>query len=114
MRAIGDFEELLDWLEAAQLDRVGCFKYSPVEGAAANALPGAVPDEVKEERYHRFMQAQQKISEKRLQAKVGRTLEVIVDEITPRGAICRSHADAPEIDGLVQIQDGAAAGDDNT
>jgi ribosomal protein S12 methylthiotransferase len=98
-----EFDYLLQWLEEAQLDRVGCFKYEPVEGASANALAGAVPEEVKEERWHRFMQAQQKISEKRLQAKVGRTLEVIVDEITPKGAICRSHADAPEIDGSVIV-----------
>jgi ribosomal protein S12 methylthiotransferase len=98
-----DFDYLLQWLEEAQLDRVGCFKYEPVEGASANALPGAVPEEVKEERWHRFMQAQQKISAKRLAAKVGRTIEVIVDEITPQGAICRSHADAPEIDGTVIV-----------
>jgi ribosomal protein S12 methylthiotransferase len=98
-----DFDYLLQWLDEAQLDRVGCFKYEPVEGAAANALPGAVPEELKEERWHRFMQAQQAISAKRLQAKVGRTIEVLVDEITPKGAICRSHADAPEIDGTVIV-----------
>ncbi len=103
-----DFDYLLQWLDEAQLDRVGCFKYEPVEGAAANALPGAVPEEVKEERWHRFMQAQQVISARRLAAKVGRTIEVIVDEITPKGAICRSHADAPEIDGTV-IVSGAKA-----
>jgi ribosomal protein S12 methylthiotransferase len=98
-----DFEEMLDWLEEAQLDRVGCFKYSPVEGAAANALPGAVPEELKEERYHRFMQAQAAISESRLAAKVGRTIEVLVDEVQGDTAIGRSHADAPEIDGQVSI-----------
>jgi ribosomal protein S12 methylthiotransferase len=98
-----DFEMLLDWLEEAQLDRVGCFKYSPVEGAAANALPGAVPEEVKEERYHRFMQAQAGISEARLAAKVGRTIEVLIDEVQGDTAIGRSHADAPEIDGQVSV-----------
>ncbi|MGH8441541.1 MAG: 30S ribosomal protein S12 methylthiotransferase RimO [Nevskiaceae bacterium] len=98
-----DFETLLDWLEEAQLDRVGCFKYSPVEGAAANALPGAVPEEVKEERYHRFMQAQAGISEARLAAKVGKTIEVLVDEVQGDTAIGRSHADAPEIDGQVSL-----------
>jgi ribosomal protein S12 methylthiotransferase len=98
-----DFAMLLDWLEEAQLDRVGCFKYSPVEGAAANALPGAVPDEVKEERYHRFMQAQAAISEARLAAKVGRTLEVLIDEVQDGTAVGRSHADAPEIDGTVSV-----------
>jgi ribosomal protein S12 methylthiotransferase len=98
-----DFEELLEWLEHAQIDRAGCFKYSPVEGAAANALPGAVPEEVKEERYHRFMQAQAVISEARLAAKVGRTLEVLIDETQGDTAIGRSHADAPEIDGQVSV-----------
>jgi ribosomal protein S12 methylthiotransferase len=98
-----DFEVLLDWLEEAQLDRVGCFKYSPVEGAAANALPGAVPEEVKEERYHRFMQAQAVISESRLAAKVGRTIEVLIDEVQGDTATGRSHADAPEIDGTVSV-----------
>jgi len=103
-----DFDYLLQWLEEADLDRVGCFRYEPVQGAAANALPGAVPDEVKEERWHRFMQAQQAISTRRLAAKVGRRIEVIVDEIAPRGAICRSHADAPEIDGNVIVRGSAA------
>src|SRR5436190_17687726 len=98
-----DFEILLDWLEEAQLDRVGCFKYSPVEGAAANALAGAVPEEVKEERYHRFMQAQAAISEDKLAAKVGRTLEVLIDEVQDDTAVGRSHADAPEIDGNVSV-----------
>jgi ribosomal protein S12 methylthiotransferase len=98
-----DFEVLLDWLEEAQLDRVGCFKYSPVEGAAANALPGAVPEEVKEERYHRFVQAQAAISESRLAARVGRTLEVLIDEVQGDTATGRSHADAPEIDGTVSV-----------
>jgi ribosomal protein S12 methylthiotransferase len=105
-----DFRILLDWLEEAELDRVGCFRYSPVEGAAANALPGAVPDAVKEERWHRFMQAQQKISARRLTARVGRRMRVLVDSIDGDVAIGRSEADAPEIDGLVRIAgDGAAA-----
>jgi len=98
-----DFDILLDWLEEAQLDRVGCFKYSPVEGAAANALPGAVPEEVKEERYHRFMQAQAVISESRLAAKVGTVQEVLIDEVLGDTATGRSHADAPEIDGTVSV-----------
>ena len=100
-----DFGQLLDWLEEAELDRVGCFKYEPVRDAAANALPGAVPEEVKEERWHRFMAAQQVISERRLQERVGRRIEVIIDEIDAREdrAIGRSAADAPEIDGRVYL-----------
>ncbi|WP_207486097.1 30S ribosomal protein S12 methylthiotransferase RimO [Arenibaculum pallidiluteum] len=96
-----DVKFLLDWLEEAQLDRVGCFKYEPVEGAKANELPGAVPEEVKQERWERFMQAQQKISEARLARKIGRRLEVLIDEVDEEGAIGRSYADAPEIDGSV-------------
>jgi ribosomal protein S12 methylthiotransferase len=99
-----DFELLIDWLEEAELDRVGCFKYEPVKGAAANELPGAVPEEVKEERWHRFMAAQQVISAKRLKKKVGTTIDVLIDEAGPKGAIGRSKADAPEIDGLVQVK----------
>jgi ribosomal protein S12 methylthiotransferase len=98
-----DFQMLLDFLEEAQLDRVGCFQYSPVEGAAANELPDPVPEEVKQERYDRFMQVQQKISAARLQLKIGRTLEVLIDEVDEEGAIGRSYADAPEIDGLVYL-----------
>ncbi len=98
-----DFQVLLDWLDEAQLDRVGCFKYSPVAGATANELPGVVPDEVKEERWHRFMQKQQAISAARLQAKVGRRMRVLVDSLEARTAIARSEADAPEIDGTVRI-----------
>jgi ribosomal protein S12 methylthiotransferase len=98
-----DFQVLLDWLDEAQLDRVGCFRYSPVEGATANDLPGAVPEEVKEDRWHRFMQKQQEISAARLQARVGRTLRVLVDAVEARTAIARSEADAPEIDGTVRI-----------
>jgi ribosomal protein S12 methylthiotransferase len=98
-----DFQVLLDWLDEAQLDRVGCFKYSPVEGATANDLPGAVPDEVKDERWHRFMQKQQGISAARLAAKVGRKMRVLVDAVKARTAIARSEADAPDIDGSVRI-----------
>jgi ribosomal protein S12 methylthiotransferase len=99
-----EFEELLQFLEAAQLDRVGCFAYSPVEGAAANALPGPVPDEVKEERRERFMRAQQKISARKLKAKVGRKLEVLVDA----PGVGRTAGDAPEIDGTVRFKGGKA------
>jgi len=101
-----DFEDLLDFLDAAQLDRVGCFAYSPVGGAAANELPDAVPEEVKEERLARFMELQEQISADRLQAKVGRREQVLVDEVVEEGAVGRSRADAPEIDGQVFI-DGA-------
>ncbi len=105
-----EFEELLDFLEEAQLDRVGAFAYSPVEGAAANALPDPVPDEVRQERLARFMDVQAAISEAKLAAKVGTVQECIVDAIDGELAIARSKADAPEIDGLVQIQDGFEAG----
>ncbi len=102
-----DFQQLLDFLHEAQLDRVGCFKYSPVEGASANALPGGVPEELKEERLARFMQLQEDISADKLTRKVGRTLTVLIDEVTSEGeAIGRSSADAPEIDGVVIIEDG--------
>ena len=99
-----EFEELLSFLQEAQLDRAGCFTYSPVNGAAANALPGAVPDALKEERRARFMQAQEKISAQRLPDKVGKTLTVLVDEVKPNEATARSSADAPEIDGQVFIR----------
>lgn len=99
-----DFEYLLDWMSEAQLDRVGCFQYSPVDGAPANALPDAVPDEVKEERWHRFMAHQQEISAQRLAAKVGREMDVLIDEVGEDGVIARSSADAPEIDGNVFVQ----------
>jgi len=98
-----EFEELLAFLEEAQLDRVGCFAYSPVDGATANALPGAVPDSVKQERRARFMERQAKISAGRLARKVGTTLTVLVDEAGPEGALARSSADAPEIDGVVHV-----------
>ena len=101
-----EFEALLAFLEEAQLDRVGCFAYSPVEGAAANALPDPIPDPVKEERRTRFMAAQEKISTTRLQAKIGRSMTVLVDEVGKQGAVARSAADAPEIDGLVYVEDG--------
>jgi ribosomal protein S12 methylthiotransferase len=99
-----DFELLLDWLREARLDRVGCFKYSPVEGAAANALPDPVPEEVKEDRLARFMEVAAAISEEKLAAKVGRRMRVLVDQVDEdEGAIARSEADAPEIDGVVRI-----------
>jgi ribosomal protein S12 methylthiotransferase len=105
-----EFEALLDFLDEAQLDRVGAFAYSPVEGAAANVLPDPVPEVVKQERLARFMQRQAVISAARLEAKVGSVQRCIVDAIDGELAIARSMADAPEIDGLVQVQDGAAAG----
>lgn len=98
-----DFQMLLDFLKEAQLDRVGCFKFSPVDGAVATEMEDQVPEEVKEERFHRFMQLQQQISADRLQQKIGRTLSVIVDEIDKEGIIGRSMADAPEIDGVVYV-----------
>ena len=105
-----DFEQLLSFLDQAELDRVGAFAYSPVEGASANGLPDAVPEEVKQERLARFMALQAEISADKLERKVGTVQTVIIDEIDGELAIGRSKADAPEIDGLVQIQDGAAAG----
>jgi len=103
-----DFEELLQFLQEAQLDRVGAFAYSPVEGAKANALANPVPEDVKEERLESFMTTQQAISEAKLQNKIGNHLTVLVDDITEDGvALARSAADAPEIDGLVIIEDGA-------
>ena len=98
-----DFEYLLQWLDEAALDRVGCFKYEPVAGAPANDLGDAVPDEVKDERWHRFMQVQQKISARRLKRKVGTRQQVIIDEAGPTVAKGRSMADAPEIDGAVYV-----------
>lgn len=98
-----DFQMLLDFLKEAQLDRVGCFQYSPVEGAKANDLPDHVPDEIKQERYDRFMQLQQEISTQRLKQKVGQTLQILIDEVDDEGAIGRSFADAPEIDGCVYL-----------
>jgi ribosomal protein S12 methylthiotransferase len=103
-----EFEELLDFLEEAQLDRVGCFTYSAVEGAAANDLDGAVPEELKQERWERFMQTQAVISRRRLQARVGSVQDVLVDSVGGGQATGRSKADAPEIDGIVTIVDGGA------
>ncbi len=102
-----DFETLLEFLEAAQIDRAGCFKYSPVVGAAANALPDAVPETVKEERFARFMQTQAEISATRLADKVGSRIGVLVDSLEDGYAIARSSADAPEIDGLVYVDSAA-------
>ena len=101
-----DFEQLLDFLDVAQLDRVGCFAYSPVKGAAANELPNPVPEEVKQDRLARFMEFQSRISADRLESRVGRREQVLIDEVVEEGAVARSRADAPEIDGQVFI-DGA-------
>jgi len=101
-----EFGELLDFLREAQLDRVGCFAYSPVDGAAANALPGMLPEEVREERRARFMQVQQEISAARLARKVGTTQRVLLDEVGPTVAVGRTAADAPEIDGVVYVRKG--------
>ena len=99
-----EFEELLQFLREAELDRVGCFAYSPVEGAKANDLPGALPDEVREERRARFMKVQEEISRAKLARKVGTTQQVLVDEVQGSNAVARSRADAPEIDGLVTVK----------
>ncbi|GKY86901.1 30S ribosomal protein S12 methylthiotransferase RimO [Sinisalibacter aestuarii] len=101
-----EFQTLLDWLDEAQLDRVGCFQYENVAGAAANDLPGHVPEEVKQERWARFMEKAQAISEARLAAKVGSRQQVIVDSVDEDGAVCRTRADAPEIDGNLFIDEG--------
>ncbi len=101
-----EFQTLLDWLDEAQLDRVGCFQYEDVKGARSNALPDHVPAEVKQDRWERFMEKAQAISEAKLQAKVGRVLPVIVDTVDDEGATCRTQADAPEIDGNLFIDEG--------
>ncbi|MGB5068101.1 MAG: 30S ribosomal protein S12 methylthiotransferase RimO [Albidovulum sp.] len=109
-----EFQTLLDWMDDAQLDRVGCFQYENVAGARSNALPDHVPDEVKQDRWDRFMAKAQGISEARLAAKVGTRIEVIVDSVDDEGATCRTKADAPEIDGNLFIDagfDGLSAGD---
>jgi ribosomal protein S12 methylthiotransferase len=98
-----DFEYLLQWMKEAQLDRVGCFRYENVSDADSNALAGHVPEELKEERWQRFMEVQQEISAARLQRKIGRELEVMVDQVGQGGAVGRSSADAPEIDGVVHL-----------
>ena len=100
-----DFELLLKFLRNAQLDRVGCFQYSPVDGARANALADPVDDAVKQERWERFMAVQQGISANRLQQKVGQTIDVLIDEVNPDGAVGRSSADAPDIDGVVYVSE---------
>lgn len=99
-----EFEQLLQFIEEAQLDRVGCFTYSAVEGAAANALPGAIPDEIKQQRYDLFMSVQQRISEQKLEKKIGQNIEIIIDEIQSNCVIARSTGDAPEIDGQVFLE----------
>lgn len=99
-----DFQYLLDWMSEAQLDRVGCFQYSPVDGAPANALTGMVPDDVKQNRWERFMAHQQAISAARLQQKVGREIDVLIDETSDEGIIGRTSADAPEIDGCIYVE----------
>ncbi len=104
-----EFEELLDFLREAELDRVGAFAYSPVDGAKANELPDPVPEELKEERLERFMEVQAEISAERLARKVGTKQTVLVDEVDRDGAIARSKADAPEIDGIVRIDDGKSS-----
>ncbi|MDZ4391985.1 30S ribosomal protein S12 methylthiotransferase RimO [Cypionkella sp.] len=101
-----EFQTLLDWMDEAQLDRVGCFQYENVAGARSNDLPDHVPDEVKQERWDRFMEKAQAISEAKLEAKVGHTLQVIVDDVDDEGATCRTMADAPEIDGNLFIDEG--------
>ena len=105
-----DFQYLLDWLDEAQLDRVGAFRFEPVEGATANLLPDPVPEQVKEERYARIMERTAAISAAKLAAKVGRTLSVIIDEVGEEGATGRSAADAPEIDGAVFLRDAGHLG----
>jgi ribosomal protein S12 methylthiotransferase len=99
-----EFEYLLDFLKEAEIDRLGCFAYSPVEGATANALDNPVPEELREERRARVMQLQEEISKKRLQAKVGKTLRVLIDEVDRNGGIGRTYSDAPEIDGVVYVK----------
>ncbi|MDB5796973.1 MAG: rimO [Paucimonas sp.] len=99
-----EFEYLLDFLREAEIDRLGCFAYSPVEGATANALDNPVPEEVREERRGRVMQLQEEISTRRLKAKIGRTIRVLIDELQPEGGVGRSAADAPEIDGVVYVK----------
>jgi len=99
-----EFEELLDFIEQAQLDRVGAFAYSPVEGAVANNLPDHISPEVQQERLARLMLLQEEISEERLKRKIGKTITVLIDDVDEDGAIARSSSDAPEIDGLVYIE----------
>ena len=100
-----DFQILLDWLEEAELDRVGCFKYSPVEGAKANDLPDHIPEEIQQERHDRFMQKAQEISTRKLARRVGSRMTVLIDEVDDEGAIGRTYADAPNIDGMVYLNE---------
>jgi ribosomal protein S12 methylthiotransferase len=99
-----EFEQLLQWLDVAELDRVGCFKYSPVQGATANRLSGAVLPEVMDERYARFMEKAAAISARRMAAKVGLEIDVLVDRVDGSAAVARSQGDAPEIDGVVNVR----------
>ena len=99
-----DFEALLDWLEAAELDRVGCFRYEAVAGAAANEIDGPVPEDIKDERWHQLMATQQAISARRLERKIGKRINVIIDELDDTGAVGRSEGDAPDIDGCVFVR----------
>ena len=99
-----EFEELLAFLQEAQIDRVGCFKYSPVEGATANALPDHIPEEVKEDRLQRFMEVQSQISAERLKTRIGKEYQIVIDEVTSEGAVGRCYADAPEVDGVVHLK----------
>ncbi|MRR49399.1 MAG: 30S ribosomal protein S12 methylthiotransferase RimO [Rhodocyclaceae bacterium] len=101
-----EFDELLQFLDAAEIDRVGAFAYSPVEGATANELPGALPESLREERRFRLMQHQEDISTRRLETRIGQRLQVLVDDVDEEGAIARSPGDAPDIDGLVYVTDG--------
>ena len=100
-----DFQLLLDWLDEAELDRVGCFKYSPVEGAKANELPDHVPQDIQQQRWERFMAKQQEVSTRKLQRKIGQTMTILIDEVDDEGAIGRSAADAPNIDGMVYLNE---------
>ncbi|MDD1780958.1 30S ribosomal protein S12 methylthiotransferase RimO [Enterovibrio sp. ZSDZ35] len=100
-----DFQILLEWLKEAQLDRVGCFKYSPVDGAAANEIDDQISEDVKQDRYDRFMQLQQEISAAKLQKRIGTTMKVLIDEVDEEGALGRTYADAPEIDGVVYLNE---------
>ncbi len=99
-----DFQYLLDWMKEAQLDRVGCFKYEAVEGASANELENPVPEDVKQDRWERFMEVSQAISAEKLKKRIGMEMAVLIDEITEEGAIGRTYADAPEIDGKVYLE----------
>ena len=101
-----EFQHLLDWLDAARLDRVGCFRYENVKGARANALPDHVPEAVKEERWQRFMEKARGISAAKLRARVGTRMEVVVDAVDAEAATCRTQGDAPEIDGNLFIDEG--------